>query len=306
MSSAVLSEASDSSPRRVDSEAPKSGIRVSAKGATLGGLGPAPSDRPPRPSRALDEVDDTYVEAAAPGAAPEAPSSRPGRAAVRPRPSRPVPASSSVRLAPPSPPRPAKPTLPPPALKSSAPKPAALGPAAAPALASPPAPVVERAEALADSARIEAELLEAERTEVGLEPEIPAPTPSSQFRSLTTTAQDWPVAKVPDDNARGSAALEAISVRMPTFGSPPPGAPNPSRFSMPAFLPPKELVTIRDQAPANDADRMDLAFESALDVELPVHPSLGQRATVWAQSLPRPIVLAIGVTVGVLATLIAR
>lgn len=302
MSSAqARSESSSQAPRapRPDSEAPKSGIRisanvrVSAKGGTLGGVGPA-SVGVPRPTARATEDADTYVDGGASklplptapvaeATIPEAPVSRPGRAAVRPRPSRAGAAASAVRLAPVQPEAPSSLAAAPSAPPAPAAKKLTIPPPSRPSalVAAPAAAPVETA------APVEAE-------------EIPAATPSGAYRSLTTTAQDWPVAKVPPESQP--------SVRLPTFGSPPPGAPNPTRFSMPAFLPPKELaqgqVAIHEKGAANDA--MDLAFETALVVDLPLQAPVSVRVKTWAESLPRPVVLAIGVALGVAGMWLAR
>lgn len=309
MSSAqARSESSSQAPRapRADSEAPKSGIRVSpnvrvnAKGGTLGGLGPA-SVGVPRPTARATEDADTYVDGGtsklplpsgqvAEGAIPEAPVSRPGRAAVRPRPTRAGATASAVRLAPAQPEAAASPAVAPAAKKLTVPPPSgvklekAVQPEAPAPAAAPAANAAAPGEAVAPAPA----------------EEIPAATPSGTYRSLTTTAQDWPVAKVPPESQP--------SVRLPTFGNPPPGAPNPTRFSMPAFLPPKELaqgqVAIHEQGAANDA--MDLAFESALVVDLPLQAPVSVRVKTWAESLPRPVVLAIGVALGVAGMWLAR
>lgn len=301
MSSAqARSESSSQAPRapRPDSEAPKSGIRVSAnvrvsaKGGTLGGVGPS-SVGVPRPIARATEDADTYVDSGAsklPVATeaeiPEAPASRSARAAVRPRPSRTGSPASAVRLAP------AQSAVAQPAVEATA----TLATVPAKKLVVPPPSVP--APSVAKSALA---VSEAPATTSAAE-EIPAPTPSSAYRSLTTTAQDWPVAKVPDSQPASS---------LPTFGSPPPGAPNPTRFSMPAFLPPAELaqaqILIREKA-ANDAAShpMDLAFDASLDVELPQPAPLGVRLKSWAETLPRPVVLAIGVALGVAGMALAR
>ncbi len=51
-------------------------------------------------------------------------------------------------------------------------------------------------------------------------------------RTFTTTASDWPIAQVPS----------APTLLLPEFGDRPHGAPDPTRFSLPAFLPPPGML----------------------------------------------------------------
>ncbi|MFO0551595.1 MAG: hypothetical protein U0271_24620 [Polyangiaceae bacterium] len=169
----------------------------------------AHSDIAPAPESGIREVS-RFVEAP--------PSSRGGRAAIKPRTAREGVASPAVRVPPQTAPKSVKPPLPPPRRSAPPPAPSVI---MVPRVTPPPPPTTRRA---------------------APKPEAPISQPIL-FRSLTTTAQDWPIASVPVQ------AREAT----PTFGSRPKGAPDPSRFSLPAFRPP-ELMQVEAVAKAESVD----------------------------------------------------
>ena len=268
---------------RHDSEAPKSGLRIVK---TQPGLGtravPRPASKPdlPRPP------------SAPPPSMPPAPVSRPGRAAVKPRArvesdtsTAPEAKLSSARL--PSSPALSLPRKVPPPVRST---PAiAPPPRSAPIAPPPPSVPALRTPAPPDAPRASAAPSEsAPPLREGLQP---SPSSSHNFRSLTTTAQDWPIAPV---------ALPVQS-RGPTFGHRPPGANDAERFSLPAFLPPDGMQVAIHHAPtaANDGDDGDYA---ALDAAFSLRPTPAPEPL--GRSLPPALVFAAGLVVGVIATLL--
>lgn len=260
---------------RHDSEAPQSGVRMIK---TQPGLGTRAVPRPP-----------SRPDLPRPPSAPPAPVSRPGRAAVKQR-SVPPPNDSpeaklhSARL-PSSPalslPRRALPPArsaarviaPPPSVPSLR---AASAPPPRNELAPPAGPPVRPSDQSAPHALRD-----------GLPP---SPSSSHNFRSLTTTAQDWPIAPV---------ALPVQS-RGPTFGHRPAGMIDAERFSLPAFLPPVGMqVAIHA---AND-DYADGEY-AALDAAFSVRPTAAPQ--VAAVRLPAWLVFAVGIALGVVATLLVH
>jgi hypothetical protein len=265
---------------RHDSEAPKSGLRMIKTQPGLGARGvPRPASAPPSvppPSAVVPS-------------SPPAPASRPGRAAVKQR-SVPPNASPEAKLHSarlPSSPALSLPkrALPPPARSAAqviAPPPSVPSlrvPSAAPARhelappASSPAPASDRSapHALRD----------------GLPP---SPSSSHNFRSLTTTAQDWPIAPV---------ALPVQS-RGPTFGHRPPGVVDAERFSLPAFLPPVGMQVALHAA--ND-DGIDGEY-AALDAAFSLRPTPAPAEA--SPRLPTWLVFAAGIALGVVATLLVH
>lgn len=89
---------------------------------------------------------------------------------------------------------------------------------------------------------------------------------------------------------------DGVQTRGPVFGRPPPGTPDPTRFSLPAFLPPAEMKV--DQIAANDLDpleAMDVAFSSYRVPELEPATEARVRSV---------LIFAAGVAAGVIATLL--
>lgn len=123
-----------------------------------------------------------------------------------------------------------------------------------PAHVAPSAAATEPAESVVllqpDAVELEAGPVEAEQAEnsaVAAHPALPPPPPIPSSvglradarpnviappRTFTTTASDWPIAQVPS----------APTLLLPEFGDRPHGAPDPTRFSLPAFLPPPGML----------------------------------------------------------------
>lgn len=267
-------QAPDTSVRH-DSEAPKSGVRMIKTQPGLGSRGvPRPASRPDSSPPPL------------PPSAPPAPVSRPGRAAVKPRTvatSESQPVLHSARL--PSSPALALPKRALPPAARSAP-PIIAPPPSAPSLRSPPA-VNERAAEKTHTSDF-APASEQSAPHALRDGLPPSPSSSHNFRSLTTTAQDWPIAPV---------ALPVQS-RGPTFGHRPAGAGDAERVSLPPFLPP---VGMQVSIYAANDDGLDSDY-AALDAAFSVRPTPTPAQS--RRSLPPLLVFAAGLLVGVVATLL--
>jgi hypothetical protein len=200
-------------------------------------------------------------------------------------------------------------------------------------MTAPPPPVAEAPTSVLRSApqapaAVEAVAAPSPRPAIAPPPPIPVASrpgarESSQAslpaRTFTTTAQDWPIAKVPS----------APGLLEPGFGSPPraaaDGAEAASERSLPAFLPPADMLLhpAAQLEAANDGARVehlsraddevappvvhDMAIDQALpgfqadDVVLPFHTPLAARLA----QLPRWAFFAAGLAAGVVATWIA-
>jgi len=118
---------------------------------------------------------------------------------------------------------------------------------------------------------------------------LSAPVSSSHgFRSLTTTAQDWPIAPVP-------LPVQSRGIAGPTFGSRPEGIQDAARFSLLPFLPPQDMqVQIRAANDDGEYEALDAAFVTRL-------------ANAPARTTPRMngmIMFAAGVVIGIAVTLL--
>ncbi len=238
-------------PPRHDSESPKSGIRLVSPPARV----PRPASRPPAASQPA--VSRPALVPPAPAEPAPAPASAPPVASA---PAASLP-SGDAKVIP----------LPPPSSRKAAVKPRAVRP---PGQILPPAPPIP-----APSAPSAAPALTEPSAVID---DSPKPSPIN-FRSVISTAQDWPLVRPP-------APLN------PSFGL----KYRDSFHSLPAFLPPPELLA--DHAPPM---AIDLPFDGPMTIERASDGEIARSRRAMDLQSRRQLVIAGFALVVILACFVA-